>query len=71
MHTQSDLEEKGKREEYVFIEMIKEVTDTHFILKCNSDFKNSAEIFVLLSRIAEAGSATKALTLWPNSLSYS
>ena len=71
MHTQSDLEEKGKREEYVFIDMIKEVTDTHFILKWNSYFKNSAEIFALLSRIAEAQSTTKALTRWPNSLSYS
>lgn len=70
MHTQSDLEEKGKRD-HVFIDMIKEVTDTHFILKWNSYFKNSAEIFALLSRIAEAQSTTKALTLWPNSLSYS
>lgn len=41
MHTQSDLEENGKREEYVFIETIKEVTDTHFILKWNSDFKKT------------------------------
>lgn len=56
MYTQSDLEENVKTEEHIFIERKKEITDTNFILKQNWDFQNLDEVFVFLSRIAEAWS---------------